>query len=52
MLLIVTGFVVAGIRAIFSSPVIPGPLIKNANTSLNPELFGGAYSGYSSEAKT
>jgi len=30
---------------------MPGPDRKNPNLSLNDELFGGAYSGYSSDAK-
>ena len=45
MLLIVTGSVEIGTSAMFCSPTIPGPLIKNANTSLYEELFGGANSG-------
>jgi hypothetical protein len=41
-----------GSFAIFSSPIIPGPDMKNPKTSLNPELLGGANSGYSSDPKT
>ena len=51
-LLIDTMLPLFGRRAIFCKPVIPGPAIKNPNTSLNPELFGGANSGYSSEPNT
>ena len=41
-----------GSFAMFCIPVIPGPEIKKPKTSLNPELLGGANSGYSSEPKT
>ena len=51
-LLIETILPLFGSLAIFCKPVIPGPAIKNPNTSLYPELFGGANSGYSSEPNT
>ena len=38
--------------AIFCCPEIPGPEIKNPNTSLKSALSGGANSGYSSDPKT
>ena len=41
-----------GNRAMFCMPTIPGPEMKNPNTSLYAELFGGANSGYSSDPKT
>ena len=43
-----TGFDVPGTTAKFCTPVIPGPEIKKAKTSLNEKTN----SGYSSEAKT